>query len=155
MKFYLYLLFFLYCICKVPTVKHLSCGIWYLSDSPIFCQPSEIIFDFHRKRDKESVIITEKSLWRGKKIHQQNPSQKKRNAKSFFMHESQSWHTHFRHLMVQLPVLTLEPYRNGLSHIAYLFLWRINILRMALWNFHGEFDGMLYHTAAYKRTHKH
>lgn len=75
--------------------------------------------------------------------------------KSFFVHESQSWHKHSHHLIVQLPVLTLEPYRNALSHIAYLFLWRINILRMALWSFHGEFDGMLYHTAAYKGTHKH
>lgn len=71
------------------------------------------------------------------------------------MHESQSWHTHSLHLMVQLLVQTLEPYRNALSHIAYLFLWRINILGMALWSFHGEFDGMLYHIAAYKGTHKH
>lgn len=71
------------------------------------------------------------------------------------MHESQNWHTHSHHLMLQLPVLTLKPYRNALSHIAYLFLWRINILRMALWSFHSAFDGMLYHIAAYKGTHKH
>lgn len=71
------------------------------------------------------------------------------------MHESQSWCTHCHHIMLQLPVLTLKPYRNVLSHIAYLFVWRINILKMALWSFHSTFDGMLYHIAAYKGTHKH
>lgn len=116
---------------------------------------SESIFDFHGKRDKYSVIITGKMFTKRGGKSPTKPISEKKVQKRFFMHESQIWHTHSLHLMVQLPVLTLEPYRNALSHIAYLFLWRINILRMALWSFHGEFDGMLYNTAAYKGIHKH
>lgn len=149
--YFLYLLFFLYYICKVPTVKHLSRVTWSLSGPLSFAHPPEGNFYFHRKRAEDRKIFTK----RGKKNPPTKPILEKNTTKSFFMHESQSWHTHSHHLMLQLPVLTLKPYRNALSHIAYLFLWRINMLRMALWSFHSAFDGMLYHIAAYKGTHKH